>query len=163
LLFNSAEFIFVFLPLVLGIYYVLPHRAQNAFLVLASCVFYASWDWRFLAPLLFTSSLDYWVSKRLEAASQQGRSQRYRKRYVMLSIVSNLGLLGFFKYFNFFAQSLVDLLGVIGIGADIRVFNIVLPVAISFYTFQALSYTIDVYRGELHATKSFWDFFLAVL
>jgi alginate O-acetyltransferase complex protein AlgI len=162
-LFNSANFIFVFLPLVLGIYYFLPHRAQNAFLVVASCVFYASWDWRFLAPLLFTSSLDYWVSKRLEDASQQGRSQRYRKRYVVLSIVSNLSLLGFFKYFNFFAQSLVELLGVIGIGADVRVFNIVLPVAISFYTFQALSYTIDVYRGELHATKSFWDFFLAVL
>ena len=163
MLFNSFQFLFVFLPLVLGVYYVLPHRDQNAFLVLASCVFYASWDWRFLAPLLFTSSLDYWISKRLEIASSQGRSIRYRRRLLSISVVANLSLLGFFKYFNFFAQSMVEALAVLGFSADTKVFNIVLPVAISFYTFQALSYTIDVYRGELHATRSFWDFFLAVL
>ena len=163
MLFNSFQFLFVFLPLVLGVYYVLPHRAQNAFLVVASCVFYSSWDWRFLAPLIFTSSLDYWISKRLESASSQDRSVRYRRRLLTISVVSNLSLLGFFKYFNFFAQSMVEALALLGFSADIKVLNIVLPVAISFYTFQALSYTIDVYRGELHATKSFWDFFLAVL
>lgn len=163
MLFNSVEFLLLFLPIVLGIYYTISHKAQNAFLVIASCVFYASWDWRFLAPLLFTSSLDYWISKKLEAAREQGWSGRQRKRLVVISVVSNLGLLGFFKYFNFFAQSLVELVSVFGVQADFHVLNIVLPVAISFYTFQALSYTIDVYRGELHATKSFWDFFLAVL
>lgn len=163
LLFNSVEFLFIFLPLVLGIYYVLPHRAQNAFLVVASCAFYASWDWRFLAPLLFTSSLDFWISKRLETAKERGWTAQRRKRYVVISVIANLSLLGFFKYFNFFAQSLVELLALLGIQTDIHTLNIVLPVAISFYTFQALSYTIDVYRGDLHATKSFWDFFLAVL
>jgi len=163
MLFNSIEFLFVFLPIVLGIYYVLPHRGQNAFLVLASCVFYASWDWRFLAPLLFTSSLDYWISKRLETAKEQNWPAQRRKQYLLISVVSNLSLLGFFKYFNFFAETLAQLLALLGLQTDIHTLNIVLPVAISFYTFQALSYTIDVYRGELHATKSFWDFFLAVL
>jgi D-alanyl-lipoteichoic acid acyltransferase DltB (MBOAT superfamily) len=163
LLFNSFEFFFVFLPIVLGIYYALPHRGQNAFLVLASCVFYASWDWRFLAPLLFTSSLDYWISKRLEIAKEQNWPPQRRKHYLLISVVSNLSLLGFFKYFNFFAGTLAQFLALLGLHPDIHALNIVLPVAISFYTFQALSYTIDVYRGELHATKSFWDFFLAVL
>ena len=99
MLFNSAEFLLVFLPIVLFGYYLLPHRGQNAFLVIASCVFYASWDWRFLAPLLFTTSLDYWVAGRLEAEAAAGRSLRSRRKYLLISVVSNLGLLGFFKYF----------------------------------------------------------------
>ncbi len=159
MLFNSVEFLFVFLPLVLAIYFCLPHRGQNAFLVLASCVFYASWDWRFLAPLLCTTGLDYWISTQLENTQDPIR----RKRLVTVSVVANLSLLGFFKYFNFFSQSMQALLASMGFHPDIQTLNIVLPVAISFYTFQALSYTIDVYRGELHSTKSFWDFFLAVL
>lgn len=163
MLFNSAGFLLGFLPAVLLGYYLLPHRAQNAFLVLASCVFYASWDWRFLAPLLFTASLDYWIAGRLEAEAAAGRSLRSRRRYLVVSVVSNLGLLGFFKYFNFFSQSAASLAHAMGFDLGLRTFEIVLPVAISFYTFQALSYTIDVYRGELHATRSFWDFFLAVL
>ena len=163
MLFNSAVFLLGFLPFVLLVYYRLPHRGQNAFLVLASCVFYASWDWRFLLPLLFTTSLDYWVAARLEAELVSGKSPASRKKYLLLSILANLGLLGFFKYFNFFAQSAVQLAQSLGFDIGLRTFEIVLPLAISFYTFQALSYTIDVYRGELHATKSFWDFFLAVL
>lgn len=162
-LFNSAVFLLGFLPFVLHVYYRLPHRGQNAFLVLASCVFYASWDWRFLLPLLFTTSLDYWVAARLEAELVAGKSLASRKKYLLLSIVANLGLLGFFKYFNFFSESAVQLAQSLGFDIGLRTFEIVLPLAISFYTFQALSYTIDVYRGELHATKSFWDFFLAVL
>lgn len=163
MLFNSFEFLAVFLPIVLIIYYLLPHRAQNAFLVLASITFYASWDWRFIFPLLFTSGLDYWISKKLEYGENHGWSKTRRRRYLTISIVSNLTLLGFFKYFNFFTQSLYDLFWQMGFNTNIQTLNIVLPVAISFYTFQALSYTIDVYRGELHATNSFWDFFLAVL
>lgn len=161
--FNSAEFLLGFLPIVLVVYYLLPHRGQNAFLVLASCVFYASWDWRFLAPLLFTTSLDYWAAGRMEAQAAAGKPQSARKKYLILSVVANLGLLAFFKYFNFFAQSAADLAQTLGFDVGIRTFEIVLPLAISFYTFQALSYTIDVYRGEFHATRSFWDFFLAVL
>jgi alginate O-acetyltransferase complex protein AlgI len=163
LLFNSAEFLLGFLPVVLIVYYLLPHRGQNAFLVLASCFFYASWDWRFLAPLLFTTSLDYWIARRMEAEVEAGRPLSSRRKYLVVSVIANLGLLAFFKYFNFFAQSAVQLAQSLGMDIGLRTFEIVLPLAISFYTFQALSYTIDVYRGELHATKSFWDFFLAVL
>ncbi len=163
MLFNSAQFLLGFLPVVLLVYYLLPHRAQNVFLVIASCVFYASWDWRFLLPLLVTTSLDYWISLRLEATAHDGTPQATRKRYVIVSVVANLGLLGFFKYFNFFTDSAAELLRVFGLDVPVRTFDIVLPVAISFYTFQALSYTIDVYRGQLHASRSFWDFFLGVL
>ncbi len=163
MLFNSAEFLFVFLPFVLLIYYILPHRKQNAFLVLASCVFYASWDWRFLLPLLCTTALDYGISRRLEALADQGVSKKVRQRYLMLSVAANLLLLGFFKYFNFFAESASILAHSLGWDVSLGTLEIILPVAISFYTFQAMSYTIDVYRGELHSTRSFWDFFLAVL
>jgi len=102
LLFNSAQFLLGFLPAVLLLYYLLPHRAQNVFLVIASCLFYASWDWRFLLPLLVTTSLDYWISLRLERTAHDGTAQSIRKRYLMISVVANLSLLGFFKYFNFF-------------------------------------------------------------
>lgn len=163
MLFNSAQFLLGFLPIVLLVYYLLPHRAQNVFLVIASCVFYASWDWRFLLPLLVTTSLDYWVSRQLERTMHDGSSPAVRKRYVTLSVVANLGLLGFFKYFNFFIDSATALARQFGLDLPVRTFEIVLPVAISFYTFQALSYTLDVYRGQLHASRSFWDFFLGVL
>jgi alginate O-acetyltransferase complex protein AlgI len=162
-LFNSLEFLLGFLPIVLLVYYLLPHRLQNAFLVLASCFFYASWDWRFLLPLLVTTSIDYWAAQRMEASLVLNEPKSARKKYLVMSIVLNLSLLGFFKYFNFFADSASLLAKTLGFDIGVRTFEIVLPVAISFYTFQALSYTIDVYRGEIHATKSFWDFFLAVL
>lgn len=164
MLFNSTAFLFAFLPLVLIVYYLLPHRRQNAFLVIASLFFYASWDWRFLFPLLFTTLVDYWVARQLEVEhAAASPSKRKLKQYVLISIVSNLTLLAFFKYFNFFTQSAVTLAHAVGVNIQLTVFEIVLPLAISFYTFQALSYTIDVYRGQLHATKSFGDFFLAVL
>jgi alginate O-acetyltransferase complex protein AlgI len=163
LLFNSAIFLLCFLPVVLIFYYRLSHKHQNIFLVLASLVFYATWDWRFLAPLLFTTFLDFWVAKKLEESHGDPQRAGERKRYLLISVISNLSLLGFFKYFNFFAQSAQQLGSAMGLDLSIGMLEIVLPLAISFYTFQALSYTIDVYRGELHATSSFWDFFLAVL
>jgi alginate O-acetyltransferase complex protein AlgI len=163
LLFNSAEFLIGFLPAVLLIYFLLPHRGQNTFLVFASCVFYASWDWRFLLPLICTTSLDYWVSLQLERLTNDGADKKKKRKYLIVSLVANLGLLGFFKYFNFFETSLAQLFQLFGLDVSLTVLHIVLPVAISFYTFQAMSYTIDVYRGELHPTRSFWDFFLAVL
>lgn len=164
MLFNSALFLLVFLPIVLLVYFSLRRtRLQNAFLVFASCVFYASWDWRFLFPLLCTTGLDYWISRRIEAGHQSGMPRERLKPYLMVSVCANLGLLGFFKYFNFLADTVCDLGQQLGMNTLPPEYDIILPVAISFYTFQALSYTIDVYRGELHATRSFWDFFLAVL
>jgi alginate O-acetyltransferase complex protein AlgI len=162
LLFNSLEFL-IFLPIVLIVYYQLPHRGQNAFLVLASCFFYASWDWRFLFPLLFSTSTDYLCAARMAASFERGDPATARRKYLLLSLVTNLGLLGFFKYCNFFVDSCHDFGALFGLDLSTPTLRVILPIGISFYTFQALSYTIDVYRGKLHATKSFWDFFLAVL
>jgi alginate O-acetyltransferase complex protein AlgI len=161
-LFNSFEFL-VFLPVVLACYYLLPHRGQNAFLVIASCFFYASWDWRFLFPLLFSTSIDYFCAARINALIERDAPQQMRKKYLYISLITNLGLLGVFKYFNFFVDSFHDLFMLFGIDLPSHTLRVILPIGISFYTFQALSYTIDVYRGKLHATRSFWDFLLAVL
>lgn len=110
MLFNSAEFLLVFLPIVLAVYFLLRNsvRMQNAFLVLASCVFYASWDWRFLLPLLCTTLLDYWISSKIELGHLAGISRDRLRRLLTVSIVANLGLLGFFKYFNFFVATAGD-------------------------------------------------------
>jgi len=162
MLFNSTRFL-VFLAIVLAVYYPLSHKYQNRFLLAASLFFYASWDWRFLAPLLFTTTIDYWCASRIEHAIAAGYPVHRRKPWLTLSVVANLSLLGFFKYFNFFAASARDALALAGIEVNPQVLHIVLPLGISFYTFQALSYTIDVYRGQLHATRSYPDFLLAVL
>jgi alginate O-acetyltransferase complex protein AlgI len=162
MLFNSVEFA-IFLPIVLTVYYLLPHKAQNRFLLFASCLFYAAWDWRFLFPLLFSTTIDYYAAYRMEDLIRTGAPKEARKKYLVISIVTNLGLLGFFKYFNFFNTSLADLAATFGWKLNPVMLEIILPVGISFYTFQALSYTIDVYRGQLHATRHFADFLLAVL
>ena len=162
MLFNSLEFL-IFLPIVLLIYYSLGHRKQNSFLVLASCVFYASWDWRFLLPLLCSTSIDYFCALGMAASIQRGEPRMARRPLMLLSAGINLALLGFFKYCNFFVDSLHAMLHGVGIAVPASTLDIILPVGISFYTFQALSYTIDVYRGEIHATRSFKDFFLAIL
>jgi D-alanyl-lipoteichoic acid acyltransferase DltB (MBOAT superfamily) len=162
MLFNSLEFL-IFLPIVLIVYYLLSHRRQNAFLVLASCFFYASWDWRFLFPLLFSTTTDYFCAAKMEASHQRGEDITARRKYLLVSLITNLGLLGTFKYFNFFVDSVHDFATLFGLQIPTPAMRVILPIGISFYTFQALSYTIDVYRGKLHATRSFWDFFLAVL
>ncbi len=162
MLFNSFSFV-LFFPVVLAVTYSLPHKWKNRFLLAASIFFYASWDWRFLFPLLASTSIDYWCALGMERSILAGEDSRLRKPYLVFSLVTNLALLGFFKYFNFFTGSLADLLTHLGISANITTLEIVLPVGISFYTFQALSYTIDVYRGEIHSANSFADFLLAVL
>jgi alginate O-acetyltransferase complex protein AlgI len=162
MLFNSLPFL-IFLPVVLVLYYLLPHKAQNRMLLAASIFFYASWDWRFLAPLLFSTTIDFYCASRMEALIRAGRPVADRRPYLWLSTVTNLGLLAFFKYFNFFSENLRQLLTGLGFTPEFSTLQVILPVGISFYTFQALSYTIDVYRGELHAIDSFWDFLLAVL
>jgi len=164
MLFNSVQFL-TFLPVVLTAYHLLSHKAQNRFLLAASCFFYAMWDWRFLAPLLISTTIDYCVAVRLEDLHRCNTptSRAHMKRYVALSVVTNLSLLGFFKYFNFFVNSAQGLLSMFGFTRDLWALEVILPVGISFYTFQALSYTIDVYRGRLHATRSFPDFLLCVI
>ena len=162
MLFNSLQFA-AFLPLVLAIYYSLSHTRQNTFLLIASCFFYACWDWRFLVPLLFSTCIDYHCAARMQALAAAGEPHHKARKYLALSVSTNIGLLAFFKYFNFFAASLQDLLHVVHLDANLGTFRVILPVGISFYTFQALSYTVDVYRGELHSTRNFRDFLLAVL
>ena len=157
MLFNTWEFA-LFLPLVLVAYYALTQRAQNRLLLLASYVFYGWWDYRFAGLLAASTAFDYWLALRIDAADEPAR----RKRLLVLSCVSNLTLLGFFKYFNFFTDSFAALAASLGVTLDVPTLRIILPVGISFYTFQSLSYTVDVYRRNLPATRSLVDFALFV-
>jgi D-alanyl-lipoteichoic acid acyltransferase DltB (MBOAT superfamily) len=155
--FNSLEF-FVFLPLVLLLYHRLRHGRQNLLLLIASYLFYGWWDYRFLALLAFTTLVDYAVGIFL------GRTEdpRTRKRLLITSIVVNLGVLGFFKYFNFFVDSAGAMLENAGLSPNLPTLRIILPVGISFYTFQSMSYAFDVYRRRIPPATSLIDFALYV-
>jgi D-alanyl-lipoteichoic acid acyltransferase DltB (MBOAT superfamily) len=157
MLFNSFAF-FVFLAVVWLVYRILPHRAQNRWLLAASYFFYGAWDWRFLGLIAASTLVDYVVALALEASADPRR----RKALVTTSLVANLGLLGAFKYAGFFADSLAALLGLFGIEPSPFTVRVLLPVGISFYTFQTLSYTIDVYRRRLRPTRDLLDFALYV-
>ncbi|TND10080.1 MAG: membrane bound o-acyl transferase mboat family protein [Bacteroidetes bacterium] len=160
MVFNSATF-GVFLLLVFFAYWFLFRkslRLQNFFLVVVSYIFYGWWDWRFLGLIAISSLFDFFIGMGIENAQTQAR----KKILLVTTLVLNLGLLGFFKYFNFFADSLVALFGSMGIQIDGPAFRILLPVGISFYTFQELSYTIDIYRGKLKATRDPVAFFAFV-
>lgn len=152
MLFNSWTFV-PFILTVLGLYYVLPHRWQNILLLGASYLFYGAWDWRFLLILIFSTTVDWAVTNALEKADDD---ERKRKILILASVIVNLSLLGFFKYFNFFADSFVGLMGALGIKTSHYVVQVALPIGISFYTFQSLSYAIDVYRRKQDAIKSFF-------
>ena len=132
------------------------HRKN--WLLLCSYVFYGAWDWRFCSLILFSTVVDFWTGKNLGQEHPWGG----RKFWLRLSLVTNLGLLGFFKYFDFFIESGQDLFGLLGLPFPLRTMGIILPVGISFYTFQTLSYTIDIYRGDLKPVKKFLDFALFV-
>ncbi|MEM7218787.1 MAG: MBOAT family protein [Pseudomonadota bacterium] len=153
MIFNSFEFA-VFFPLVFGLYWLLGQRQQNVLLLLASYFFYAFWDWRFLSLILLSTAVDFVVAQRVHAADAAAT----RKRWLLVSLIVNLGLLGVFKYFNFFLDSAVVLLEAVGLQANVPVLQIILPVGISFYTFQTLSYTIDVYRKDNEPTTNLIDF-----
>ncbi|MGJ3247650.1 MAG: MBOAT family O-acyltransferase [Elainellaceae cyanobacterium] len=159
MLFNS--FIFVgFFIVVYSIYLLLNkhHRAQNVLLLAASYLFYSYWDIRFLLLLLTSTVVDFFAAQRI----QDVEKERDRTLFLVLSVSVNLTILGFFKYFNFFAESTVNLLNIVGFNADYPTLNIILPVGISFYTFQTLSYTIDVYRRHLAPARNLLDFALFV-
>lgn len=154
--FNSLDFA-IFLPIVFGIYWLINARNkkwQNLFLLSASYLFYGWWDWRFLFLIGFSSIADYWIGLRLAKAT----SLWARKVFLVVSLVVNLGLLGFFKYYGFFIESLKDSFSFLGYDLPIRGLNVVLPVGISFYTFQTLSYTIDIYRRKIQPHRGLVDF-----
>ncbi|MGE0495449.1 MAG: MBOAT family protein [Vulcanimicrobiota bacterium] len=145
----------LFLPMVFALYWGLKEpRRQNVFLVLASYFFYGWWDWRFCGLMLFSSLVDFVAGRNLFRARQAGS----RRGWLLVSLVCNLGLLGFFKYFNFFAENAVALASSLGLALDPFTVHVVLPVGISFYTFQTMSYTIDIYRGQLEPTDNLVDF-----
>ncbi|MCH2489693.1 MAG: MBOAT family protein [Flavobacteriales bacterium] len=156
MLFNSKEFL-LFLPIVFLIYWFVVNRnlkLQNAFVLLASYVFYGWWDYRFLALIAASTLIDFWVGRQLGKEPDK----KQQKALLTISIVFNLGILGFFKYFNFFIESWVEAWGSLGVSMETSSLNIILPVGISFYTFQTLSYTIDVYRKKLTPSNDLINF-----
>jgi D-alanyl-lipoteichoic acid acyltransferase DltB (MBOAT superfamily) len=157
MVFNSIIFL-VFLAVVLLLYYRLGFRAQNWMLVGASYLFYGWWDYRFVGLLLFTTVFDYFCALWIERESRTSR----RRLLLASSMTVNLGVLCIFKYFNFFAGSLQRAFDVFGITLSFPTLHVVLPVGISFYTFLSMSYTIDVYRKELPATRNLLEFMLYV-
>lgn len=154
--FNSAAFL-VFLPTVFAIYWLLQRGSlnwQNRFVLVASYFFYGWWDWRFLGLLMLSTAADFGIGLWLEQTEEQSR----KKRILLLSLTLNLGLLGFFKYFHFFTDSFSVLANTLGWKVSPFTLQVILPVGISFYTFQSLSYTIDVYRRQIPAVRDFWAF-----
>jgi D-alanyl-lipoteichoic acid acyltransferase DltB (MBOAT superfamily) len=151
--FNSLEFV-LFFVVFYAIYRVLPHRPQNWLLLVASYYFYAAWDWRFLGLLIASTVVDYSVALYLG----RRHDQRHRRRVMWVSIAFNLGVLGFFKYYDFFAENLQALLSALGVGVTLPVLHVILPIGISFYTFMTMSYVIDVYRRDIAPTRDLLDF-----
>lgn len=153
MVFTSLHFV-VFFVVVYAAYRVMPHRAQNWLLVAASYYFYAAWDWRFLSLLLGSTVVDFVVARAIERADDPGR----RKHLLWISLAFNFGMLGFFKYFNFFAENLASLFDAVGWRLDPVTLHVILPIGISFYTFMTVSYVVDVYRRQIPATQSLLDF-----
>jgi D-alanyl-lipoteichoic acid acyltransferase DltB (MBOAT superfamily) len=153
MLFNTFHFALFFITLFV-LYWRLPHRAQNVLLLAASYYFYGCWDYRFLSLLVLSTLMDYGCG----LAVDRIRAPRARKLFVGLSMALNLGFLGIFKYYNFFAESLQAALAHVGWHVPLAGLNVVLPIGISFYTFQSMSYVIDVYRGHLKPTRSLPQF-----
>ena len=156
MLFNSIDFA-IFLPIVFLLYWFAANKnlkLQNFLIVVASYLFYGWWDWRFLSLILFSTLIDYSVGVRLSKEDNISK----RKILLWISILVNLGFLGFFKYYNFFLDNFVTAFSFFGTPINAQGLNIILPVGISFYTFQTLSYTIDVYKRKLEPTKDFIAF-----
>ena len=157
MIFNSIEFA-AFFVLVFGSILLLPHKWQNRMLLAASYYFYGAWDWRFLFLIWITTGLDYFCGLRID----QAPDRKTKKFFLLLSVCTNLSILGFFKYTNFFMEGFQDLLGLWGISFNPFFLSIMLPVGVSFYTFKTLSYTIDIYRGQMKATNHLIDFALFI-
>ena len=158
--FNSFAFA-LFLPIVFLLYWFVFNKnksTQNALLIIASYYFYSCWDWRFLFLLVFSTFLDYYTGIQIEKAKKEG----IRKFWFWLTISINLGFLGIFKYYNFFADSFSEMLNGFGLQTSPLLLNVILPVGISFYTFHGLSYVIDIYLKRIKAEYNFVDYSLFV-
>ena len=153
MVFNSFAFL-LFFSCVFGLYLFLDRTWQNRLLLGAGYFFYGWWDWRFALLLLFSTTCDYFLAVSIDRTEEAGR----RKTWLVFSVLINLTILGFFKYFNFFAEGAAALLNNLGFHASLPALNVVLPVGVSFYTFQSMSYIIDVYRRELPANRKFVDY-----
>lgn len=158
MLFNSVQFA-IFFVIVYTLYLVLNHKGQNRMLLVASCVFYGAWDWRFLFLIFISIGVDFYCAKYIYQLSDN----KARRWFLILNIIVNIGILGFFKYFNFFQENLSTLLRLFGFSVNPHLLHVILPIGISFYTFQALSYSFDVYNRRLVPTKNFLDFALFVI
>ena len=155
MLFNSYTFLFFF-SFVLIIYWSSKSKDQNKVLLVSSYVFYGAWDYRFLSLILISTLIDFYV------ASYIAKDNLRKRIYLCISIFVNLGLLSLFKYYGFFLESLSALLSLLGIGMRLPAIDLIVPVGISFYTFQTMSYTIDVYKGKIKPIDNIYDFALYV-
>lgn len=160
MLFNSISFLVFFLIVFIVYWFVLNKKTklQNILLLVSSYVFYGWWDWRFLSLIFISSLSDYIIGLKLGASNKLAK----RKMWVTLSVIINLSILAFFKYYNFFVDNFIELFSLLGISLKAQTLNIILPVGISFYTFQTMSYTLDIYREQLKPTKDFVSFFAFV-
>jgi len=161
MLFNSWSFLLGFLPVVFFLYWFCCNRSirlQNLLLLVSSYVFYGLWDYRFLSLVFISSFCDFVVGQAIEKSVIATR----KKQLLLVSVFVNLGMLGIFKYFNFFSEGFQLLLAQSGIEVDWITLKVVLPVGISFYTFQTLGYTIDVYKGRIKASRDWLDYFTFV-
>ena len=157
MLFNSYKFL-LFFPIVLILYFALPHKYRWVLLLVGSYYFYMSWKAEYIILIVVSTIIDYWAGIMMGRTEEKAK----RKKYLILSLLSNLGILFSFKYFNFFNESMRQFFDSINVFYDVPMFNVLLPVGISFYTFQTLSYSIDVYRGEKEPEKHFGIFALYV-
>ncbi|MBI9069119.1 MAG: MBOAT family protein [Salinivirgaceae bacterium] len=160
MIFNSVVF-GIFFTLVFYLYWIFFKnniRLRNIFFILVSYLFYGWWDWRFLSLIIISSFVDFIVGEKIHSTT----NKKNRKLYLLASLIVNLGFLGFFKYFNFFVDSLVTSFSAIGVELHSSTLNIILPVGISFYTFQTLSYTLDIYYKKIKPTKDIFAFFAFV-
>jgi D-alanyl-lipoteichoic acid acyltransferase DltB (MBOAT superfamily) len=154
MLFNSFVF-FLFLAVVLPLFYLLPtKKSKNIFLLIASYFFYGYWDWRFCSLLVVSTFIDYFIG--LQISKSENKKQR--KRLLLISVFTNLGILFTFKYFNFFIDNLQEISDSFNYNLDFLHINLILPIGISFYTFQTLTYTVDIYNRKIKPTTDFVDF-----
>ncbi len=147
--FATAAFLGFFV-LVFIVYWLLPSRQRVPFLLVANYVFYAWWNWRLIGVLIVSTSLCFVCGLQIERAESRGA----KRKWLLVNVVSSLAILGYFKYFNFFSESLEAGLALLGVRLPVLVRDVVMPLGISYYTFQTLSYTLDIYRGQIKATKS---------
>ena len=160
MLFNSVEFIFFFLIVFFSYWFLFNKnlKFQNLLILFSSYFFYAWWDWRFLVLIIISSLTDYLVGLQIEKSN----NKIHKLRALKFSLIINIGILVVFKYYNFFIDNFTLLLDDLDIDSNLTLLNIILPVGISFYTFQTLSYSIDIYNGKINANKDIISFFAFV-